>query len=143
MEQRGVRVEVELREAARPLVLVSADEIREVLLNLLLNAIDAMPAGGRVVLETAEHDGTASITVADNGVGMSEDVLSRAFEPFFSTKGRHGRGLGLSVCRDIATAHGGRLTAESAPGRGSTFCLLVPAIQGGEPHGPAGPISVG
>ena len=128
LERRHVRIDVELRDAARPLVLVSAMEIREVLLNLLLNAVDAMPSGGRVIVETAEAGGTVSIAVTDDGEGMTEDVLARAFEPFFSTKARHGRGLGLSVCRDIAKTHGGRLTVESTAGQGSTFCLLLPVV---------------
>ncbi len=115
--------------------------LSELLTNLILNALDAMPDGGTLSIATQNERGRAvTITVTDTGVGMPEGVRKRVFEPFFSTKGEAGSGLGLSMAYSITRRHGGDLSVESEPGRGATFTLRLPIA--GEPltaGGPAGP----
>jgi CheY-like chemotaxis protein len=100
--------------------------------NLILNAMDAMPDGGTLTIGTRDTADGVVITVADTGVGMPETVRRRIFEPFFSTKGEKGSGLGLAMAYSIVRRHGGEIRVESAPGRGTTFSLTLP-----ETHGPA------
>jgi len=101
--------------------------LTELLTNLILNALDAMPDGGTLTVATRkERDQDVTITVTDTGIGMSEQVRKRVFEPFFSTKGEAGSGLGLSMAYSIARRHDGDLTVESEPGRGATFTLRLP-----------------
>ncbi len=96
-------------------------------MNLVVNAADAMPEGGRLTIRTRLEDGAAALEVADTGTGMSEDVRARVFEPFFTTKdASKGTGLGLSVVHGIVTSHGGRVEAESEVDRGSTFRVVLP-----------------
>ncbi|MDQ3810875.1 MAG: response regulator, partial [Chloroflexota bacterium] len=109
-------------------VAIDAAELREVLINLLFNASDAMPEGGRVEITTrpSRSPGSAEVVVRDTGQGMPESVRDRIFEPFFSTKGAKGSGLGLSVAYSIITRHGGAIGVESEPGKGTTFVLRLP-----------------
>ena len=101
-------------------------EIREALLNLLQNALDAMPTGGSLHLATFASGDDACIEVRDTGLGMTEEVRERAFEPFFSTKGRLGTGLGLSEVYGIVRRHRGRIEIQSEPGKGTTIRLSFP-----------------
>src|SRR5262249_56198465 len=95
--------------------------------SLMLNGIAAMPEGGTVSIATGPTPrGQAIITVADTGVGMTEAVSRRIFEPFFSTKGAGGSGLGLAMVYTIVQAHGGDIRVDSAPGHGATFTLTFP-----------------
>ncbi|MBI3827847.1 MAG: response regulator [Candidatus Rokubacteria bacterium] len=100
--------------------------LTEMMTNLILNAIDAMPAGGTLTLGTRALDPIAIVTVADTGTGMSEQIRSRIFEPFFSTKGEGGSGLGLAMVYSIVTRHGGEIRVDSEPGRGTTFTMMFP-----------------
>ena len=101
------------------------DQMRQVLLNLITNAYDAMPEGGRLHIGLA-HNGTGScVEVVDTGTGMDESTAQRIFEPFFTTKAR-GVGLGLAVTHRIVTSHGGTITVESAPSQGTTFTVTIP-----------------
>ena len=104
--------------------------LKQLLLNLVLNGIQAMPDGGRLILEAKATEGNLILTVADTGVGISKEVLPRIFEPYFTTKTK-GSGLGLVIARRIAEAHGGKLTAESEVGQGSRFHITIP-LQGSE-----------
>ncbi len=118
-------------------VWVNADwtQLQQVVLNLAINARDAMPAGGtlRISVTRGEEAGAARLAVADTGIGMSPEIRSRVFEPFFTTKTREqGTGLGLSVLHGIVKTHGGDVSVESAPGKGSTFIITLPFI---EPEG--------
>jgi len=123
----GVTFDIVIEARPVPPVHVVVAEIRELLLNLLFNAIDAMPSGGRITLATGSApDGGAVITVTDEGIGMSPEISEQIFHSFFSTKGDRGSGLGLSVCQTIAGRHGGRLVVQSAPGAGTTFTLSLP-----------------
>jgi signal transduction histidine kinase len=97
-------------------------------LNLALNAIEAMPGGGRIdvgAARTAEPPGV-SISFQDSGVGISSDALLRVFDPFYSTK-PEGLGLGLSISQEVVQQHGGRIEAESELGQGATFTVWLPA----------------
>jgi signal transduction histidine kinase len=129
------RVHLDYRAEGNPYAKVNPAQIQQVLLNLLINARQAMPRGGtatvRVALDTAGR--VAEIRIADTGTGIAPADLRRIFEPFFTTKtgpdesGLGGTGLGLSVCREIVEAHRGRLRAESRLGQGTTFTLKLPA----------------
>jgi signal transduction histidine kinase len=117
-------------------VLACEGEIKQVILNLLINAMEATEAGsGRIDVSLRHEDDETELAVADNGKGMTPDVLERIFEPFFTTRrgaGRPGTGLGLSISHAIVTAHGGQITAHSdGPGRGSRFVLRLPRIKEG------------
>ncbi|HET9490506.1 MAG TPA: response regulator [Methylomirabilota bacterium] len=102
--------------------------LTEMCTNLLLNAIDAMPNGGRLTVTTrTDKRGWVVLTVADTGIGMSETVRRRIFEPFFSTKGEAGSGLGLAMVYSIVKRHGGEIRVDSEPGKGTTFTITLPA----------------
>lgn len=105
-----------------------AGEIREALLNLVQNAIDAMPEGGTLTVRTFLDGSDACVAVRDTGVGMSAEVRERAFEPFFTTKGRSGTGLGLAEVYGIARRHRGTASISSVPGRGTEVTLRFPAF---------------
>jgi len=115
--------------------------LTEAMTNLILNALDAMPDGGTLRIATRqEQGGPVTITVGDSGVGMSEAVRQRVFEPFFSTKGEAGSGLGLSMAYSIVRRHGGDIHVDSQPGRGATFTLTFPAArERAKPGRPARP----
>ena len=108
-------------------------EIREALLNLVQNAIDAMPDGGVLTVRTFEEGGDACLVIGDTGVGMSADVRERAFEPFFTTKGVKGSGLGLAEVYGIARRHRGTATISSVPGCGTEVTLRLPRAVGTDP----------
>ncbi len=113
--------------------------LTEVMTNLMLNAIDAMPEGGVLAVSSRCHDAGVVITVKDTGVGMPEAVRRRIFEPFFSTKGDEGSGLGLAMVYSIVKRHGGEIHVESEPGRGTAFTLQFPlASQPATPAAPTG-----
>lgn len=102
-------------------------QIHQVLINLALNAKDAMPSGGAIFLRTGRDDGEIWLEVEDQGCGMSPEVQTRIFEPFFTTKDAgHGTGLGLSVVHGIVERHGGRIEVTSQPGKGSRFRVFLP-----------------
>ena len=128
-QARGLTFEVTAEVAATPFVAGEESALREVLTNLIFNAVDAMPEGGRICLQTAIEGGSAAVRVADNGTGMSETVRQRCLEPFFSTKGEQGTGLGLSMVHGIVERHRGKLTIESTPGEGTTFTIRLPLAQ--------------
>jgi PAS domain S-box-containing protein len=122
-----------IRPGAVPgMVRADRNQLEQVLLNLILNARDAMPGGGEVTIETGGEGRAAVLTVRDTGLGMDPETLRRAFEPFFTTKEvGQGTGLGLSVVHGIVSQSGGQIHAESAPGAGSTFTLRFPAVYPG------------
>ncbi|MEY2494141.1 MAG: hypothetical protein QOJ45_633 [Verrucomicrobiota bacterium] len=103
-------------------------ELREVLTNLIFNALDAIPGAGVITLRTFRQDGAAILEVIDTGVGMTPDVKERCLEPFFTTKGDHGTGLGLAMVFGIIKRHQGTLEIESASGRGTTFRISLPSL---------------
>jgi len=127
----GQRFELVTQLVAVPPVAGQASELREALTNLILNALDAMPAGGTLALETRVDlpASEVAIEVRDTGHGMTEEVRARIFDPFFTTKGVRGIGLGLSVVYGIVQRHGGRIEIESQPGAGTAMRLVLPAMQ--------------
>ncbi|RKG64774.1 sensor histidine kinase, partial [Corallococcus exercitus] len=102
--------------------------LRQVLLNLALNALEATPPGGRVRFSASAHGGDVALCVDDSGPGVPEDVRGRLFEPFFTTKAS-GSGLGLSIVHAIVTQHGGTLQVEDGPLGGARFTVRVPAAK--------------
>jgi signal transduction histidine kinase/CheY-like chemotaxis protein len=141
-QQRGIVIEVVTNLAAElPLVSGIESEIREALTNLVFNAVDAMPEGGRLDLRTRARKvdqqargGKVSgqlvlLEVADTGTGMSEETRARCFEPFYTTKGDRGSGLGLSMVFSVAERHEADVEIESAPGKGTVVRLIFPAAQ--------------
>ena len=125
-ESRNISIGLSLRFAEVPAVLGNAAELREVFTNLILNAVDAMPAGGELTLTCAADGAMVHAAVQDTGVGMTETTRRHLFDPFFSTKGSKGLGLGLSMVYGIVTRHGGTIDVRSALGGGSTFLLEFP-----------------
>jgi len=111
-------------------ILGNPTELREVITNLLFNALDAMPAGGEIIINVYQQQNTAKLVVRDTGIGMSEEIKKRIFDPFFTTKGHGGTGLGLSVSHRIVSRHKGQIEVESEPGRGTTFFLTFPLAPG-------------
>lgn len=123
----GVSVVV---EGGATVVAADRDMLRQVLVNLVSNGLEAMPDGGTLSVSTAPTpDGGAQVAVADTGAGIDPDVLPRIYEPFFSGKAR-GVGLGLAVTQRIVSAHGGDITVASTPGEGTTFTVVLPPPQG-------------
>ncbi|MEN9979543.1 MAG: ATP-binding protein [candidate division WOR-3 bacterium] len=121
----GVQVVYDL---APDLPMINADptQLQQVVINLAVNAIQAMPGGGTLTLATRKKDGFIALIVEDTGIGMSEEVKAQIFLPFFTTKpAGEGTGLGLSVVHGIITAHGGRINVESVLGKGSRFEVLL------------------
>jgi signal transduction histidine kinase/CheY-like chemotaxis protein len=142
----GVEIEVET-DLAEGLPPVAGDpaELREAFTNLVLNAVDAMPRGGTLTLRTQITDGQVQVEVRDSGTGIPDHIREKIFDPFFTTKGPKGTGLGLSMAYGILQRHNGRITVESAEGRGTIFRLLFPAAVSGSvveatppPAAPAG-----
>jgi signal transduction histidine kinase/CheY-like chemotaxis protein len=128
-QAHGLTVEVTVEIKASPFVAGEESALREVLTNLIFNAVDAMPEGGHIALETSIEAGEAVMRVRDTGAGMSESVRQRCLEPFFSTKGELGTGLGLSMVYGIVERHRGKLEIESAPGQGTTFIIRLPIAE--------------
>lgn len=102
-----------------------ADQLQQIVINLALNAVQATPAGGAVVLRAAASGAQVAIEVSDNGCGIPAELLQRVSDPFFTTKTK-GVGLGLSISRQLCELNGGRLTIDSAPGQGTVVSLLLP-----------------
>src|ERR671932_1524815 len=141
LRQNRVKIENDL-DPRLPRVIASADQIKQVLLNLMLNAQQAMPEGGTLYVSTRVSHGadpdflmsdSVHIQVRDTGKGIPEEYLPHIFEPFFSTKAEKGTGLGLWVCQGIVQAHGGSIKLRSRQGRGTTFSVALP-IKGPSEH---------
>ncbi len=125
-QSRGVTYDVRVKGGKVPLVAGTAEELREALLNLLNNALEAMPAGGTFTFSAAAEGDRVVIRAADGGCGMSEETRRRVFEPFFTTKGAQGNGLGLAVVWGIMARHGGEIAVDSVLGQGTTFTIRLP-----------------
>ena len=109
-----------------PAIMCNPTELREVLINIIKNALDAMPEGGSISFSTYCNDNNVYAGISDTGKGMSENVMQSIFDPFFTTRTPEGTGLGLSMAYGIMTSHGGKISVESEPGKGSSFKLQFP-----------------
>jgi signal transduction histidine kinase len=136
-EMNKYRIRVETQIESVPPAMANGNQIQQVLMNLLINARQAMPQGGTILIRLAfdSSNQMVELLVRDTGCGMSPDTMRRIFDPFFSTKsgpdasGKGGTGLGLSMCRDIVEAHHGRIRVDSAIGKGTVFTIKLPATQ--------------
>jgi signal transduction histidine kinase len=113
-----------------PAVKLDREMFKQALLNLMLNAEQAMPEGGELTIQATPEPGAVCLSLIDTGKGMGPDVLSKVFRPFFSTKPR-GTGLGLPTTRKIIVAHGGTLSVQSEVGRGTKFTICLPIENSG------------
>jgi two-component system, NtrC family, sensor kinase len=132
IRKRAALAGVEIRESSAPgplPMMVDTNQMKQVLINLLANAIDAMPNGGTVSVTGRRQGDRVEIVVSDTGTGILPEHRNRIFEPFFTTK-PGGNGLGLSVSYGIVERHHGTIRVESTPGLGTTFTMSLPAAEG-------------
>jgi PAS domain S-box-containing protein len=126
MREAGIQVQTSF-DPDIPEILASSNQMRQVVLNLLINAKEAMPRGGTLTLRTGREDNKVLIHIQDTGVGISEEIRDKIFEAFFTTKKKvKGVGLGLSVCYGIIKDHGGDIKVESEKGKGTAFVIRLP-----------------
>ncbi|HEU5460568.1 MAG TPA: response regulator [Pyrinomonadaceae bacterium] len=128
-EASNIHITVDLQVGSNAMVMGDDSELREVLVNMVFNAIDAMPEGGTLTLSTRTVNNSVVIKVVDTGVGMYPEVRSRIFDPFFTTKGKAGLGLGLAVSFGIIRRHGGNIEVESQYGSGTEFRITLPVAK--------------
>jgi DNA-binding response OmpR family regulator len=126
-EGRTIDVDVQAQGSAPVTVNGDSSALREVLVNLIFNAVDAMPDGGHLAIGLAHHERGVALSVGDTGHGMTDAVRRRIFEPFFTTKGAAGSGMGLAMVQKIVAGHGGQIEVDSAPGAGTTMRIWLPA----------------
>jgi signal transduction histidine kinase len=124
---KNIDIQVDMPEEI-PDVVVNASQMVQVISNLILNAADAMPDGGKLVIRATSDEGFVNISFKDNGVGIETENLKKVFDPFFTTK-QAGTGLGLAVCHSIINLFGGDINVESVKGEGSTFTIKLPAYK--------------
>ena len=125
--ERGLKYTVELSSADAFFTLGNASELREVFINLIVNALDAMPGGGKLEIRPSQIGSSIVIEFKDDGTGIADEARERIFDPFFSTKGVNGTGLGLSVSYSILKQHGGTIAVESEEGKGAAFIVTLPS----------------
>jgi len=112
-------------ERSLPRIAADPELLHKAISNLVLNAVDAMPNGGELVVRTAKNDKRVRVEVSDMGVGLTGEECERLFTPYYTSK-QHGTGLGLAIVQSIVSDHGGRITVDSAPARGTTFKIELP-----------------
>jgi two-component system sensor histidine kinase HydH len=122
--QQHVEVILRRNGAHPPRVPLDHDKFKQAVLNLVINALEAMPGGGQLVLETSALNGELLVQVSDTGPGISPEIESELFRPYFSTKAR-GTGMGLALSEKVISQHGGRIDFRTCP-RGTTFCIAIP-----------------
>ncbi len=125
-QAKGINISIETELAENATVMGNETELREMLTNIVFNAVDAIAQDGVIAFRTFVQGNLASIQVADTGVGMSEEVRARCLEPFFSTKEQHGTGLGLGIVYGILRRHEGDIRITSEPGKGTSITLSIP-----------------
>lgn len=128
-ESRRLGIEVERDLSSVPLVKADPSQVKQAVLNLILNAHEAMPKGGRMTVSVAPEGRFVKVEVKDSGEGIPEEAIDRIFEPFFSTK-KEGTGLGLSLVKRIMEEHGGQVRVRSRKGEGTAVSLLFPISAG-------------
>jgi len=123
----NIRPEVHL-DSNLPSIEADSEQLKRVLQNLLLNAMDAMPNGGTLRLNTRQYNSTVILEIADTGQGLTKEECDRLFTPYYTTK-HHGTGLGLAIVQSVVSDHGGTISVDSQPGRGATFRIELPVTQ--------------
>jgi signal transduction histidine kinase len=122
--KQGVEI-IRQVEASLPAVSVDPEQVKQVLLNILLNGIQAQAAGGEIIIHTFAQMGEVAISIQDSGPGIEPEYLDRIFDPFFTTK-REGTGLGLAISYQLVRNNGGRIRVTSSPGQGACFLISFP-----------------
>lgn len=125
---KGVEYDIQINLGETERILGDASALREVIYNLFNNAIDAMPEGGKLKIQTSQKEDNVLIFISDTGVGIPEEIQHRIFEPFFTTKGKKGNGLGLSIVVNIIRKLKGRVYVDSIPNKGSIFMIELPVM---------------
>ncbi|GAG25292.1 unnamed protein product, partial [marine sediment metagenome] len=128
-EAKGINIKIQKELSILPFIAGSASELREVITNLINNAIDAMPQGGQIKIKTFKKDSYVALIVEDTGVGIPKALRDRIFDPFFTTKGVQSTGLGLSVSYGIINRHRGTLKVDSVEGKGTAFTISLPIAE--------------
>ena len=128
-QKKGITITLTTSLNELPPVLGNASELREVIINIIINAIDVMPQGGKITIKTKKDKDQACIMVTDTGPGMSEEVKRKIFDPYFTTKGPQSGGLGMSVCHGIITRHEGKIEIHSEEKKGTTVTIKLPIPQ--------------
>ena len=131
-EAKGIRIGIRTEFGQIPLIRGNASQLSEIVINLLFNAVEAMPRGGEISIRTWEERGTAFLSVLDTGIGMSQETKERVFDPFFTTKGIQGVGLGMSVVHGIIRRHDGQIEIDTEEGKGTSFTLRFPILEDAE-----------
>jgi signal transduction histidine kinase/CheY-like chemotaxis protein len=133
---KGVKIKTEKNLTSIPPLFGNAADLREVIINIILNSIDALPKGGLISFRTWEEEESIFLSIKDNGLGMNEEVKKKLFDPFFSTKQEKGNGLGMTVAQSIILQHHGRIGVESEQGKGTTFIIKFPVSKAREQEKP-------
>ena len=123
---RGIDIDLRAELGEVPPIRGIESEVQEMIANLIFNAVEAMPEGGKIEMRTQTDGDFVRLSFRDTGIGMEEELRKRVFEPFFTTKMDVGSGLGLSALHGTLTQWGGKVEVESAPGKGMTFTLYFP-----------------
>ena len=125
-ESKDIKITIKQKSTTLPAIAGNASELIELFANLINNAIDAMPQGGSIAINSFAKNKQVTITVGDTGIGIPQTVRDRIFDPFFTTKGVQSTGLGLSASYGIVKSHGGTISVESKKGKGTTFTIKLP-----------------
>lgn len=128
-QKNGIHIDFIKELGKTDQISIPPSELKEVLINMVFNAIDAMPRGGKIILRTYQHDSMAFIEIEDTGIGMSNETKRHIFDPFFSTKGVGNSGLGLSTSYGLIVGNGGNIKVRSQEGKGTTFILSLPVAE--------------
>ena len=141
-QANGVHVTIKTDLQNIPTVSGNEAELREMLFNVVFNAVDAIPQRGSITFHTCVHDDAAQLQIIDTGIGMTDEVRARCLEPFYSTKDEHGTGLGLGIVYGIVRRHDGTIEIDSAPGKGTTVTIGLPLYKEVRPAAPQKPVCV-
>jgi signal transduction histidine kinase len=128
-QAKGLTIEVKMRLGNPPFISASAPELREAMVNLIFNAVDAMPQGGAIIISTGVEEEYVFFTLEDNGTGMTEETRRRCLEPFYTTKGSQGTGLGLAIVYGMVSRHSGLIRVNTEVNQGTQFSIFLPLTE--------------
>ncbi len=129
LNPRGINIQIQKEIPPLPPAAIHECDLREILTNLVFNAVEAMPSGGTITFRAKQVDESIQLSVSDTGIGMPESIKNRIFDPYYSTKDVSNSGLGLSVCMGLLSQAGGTITVESEQGKGTTFIINLPLAE--------------